>query len=194
MYKNPCENIEIIQETLTCDSNFTTFNIPPNKGYIFTINDTNLSCVLYFYSELENFFYEYDDAMLKPVKNGTQFYNTQIIYTNMYFNNTKNVYVFISNTSIVEKEEEPNKEYNNTNNKNNANNTNNTNNTNNFFRGKKKGKNSLAGILLISILVPVVVIGILLAIIFMSRKTIPITKTVQCQNSHDSLQTINNKA
>ena len=190
MYKNPCENIEIIQETLTCDSNFTVFNIPPNTGYIFTINDTNnIGCNLYFYSELENFFYSNENDEFELVENGTRFFNNQKIYTNLYFNNTENVYVVISNTSIEEKEsnkesnEESNKEYNEE-----------YNNTNNFFRGRKKRKNSLAGILLISILVPVVVIGILLAIIFMSRKTIPITKTVQCQNSQDSLQTINNKA
>jgi hypothetical protein len=176
--KDPCENIEIIQETLTCDSNFTVFNIPPNKGYIFTINDTNnLSCSLYFYSELDNFFYEYKDTELKPVKNGTLFLNGLKIYTNMYLNNTENVYVTISNTIIEEKEEEKEEEYNKE-----------YNNTNNYFRGRKKRKSSLAGILLISILVPVVVIGILLAIIFMNRKTIPITKTVEYQNSQDSLQ------
>jgi hypothetical protein len=74
--KDPCENIEIIEEALTCDSNFTVFNIQPNKGYIFTINDTNnVNCILYFYSELENFLYEYKGNYLKPVKNGTLSFN-----------------------------------------------------------------------------------------------------------------------
>ena len=174
--KDPCEDIEIINETLTCDSNFSVFNITPNIGYIFTINDNNnKNCSLYFYSELENYFYTPENIVLRPVKNGTKFLNGNKIYTNMYLNNTENVNIAISNKII---EEDNEKEENN-------------NNTNSYFRGRKiNKKNSLAGILLISILVPIAVIGILIGMIIMTKKAIP--KVVEKSNIQDSINKFNN--
>ena len=37
--------------TLTCDSNFSAFDITPNQSYTFTVaDDKNKNCSLYFYS------------------------------------------------------------------------------------------------------------------------------------------------
>ena len=166
--KDPCEDIEIINKTLTCDSNFSAFDIKPNQSYTFIINDSNnQNCSLYFYSELDNYFYVNSTSV---IKNGTQLVNGSEIYTNIYLNNTENVHITISKEKIEEK----------------ANNS-----TKSYFRGRKiNKKNSLAGILLVSILVPIVAISILIGMIIMTKKTIP--KVVENPTTQDSFNKFNN--
>ena len=173
--EDPCEKIEIKNITLKCNEN-VTYNIEPNKGYIFTIgNESGENCSLYFYSELENYFFSYDKhKTLKPIENGTQFYKGSKIYTNMYLNDTEIVKVTMRNTSIEEEEETDDAIWNN---------------PNIFFRGKKtSSKMSIAGIILISVLVPLAVLGIVIATIVFAPKPTPIMKSAAYTQSFSSTQ------
>ena len=183
--EDPCENIEIIDNiTLNCSENLDNFNIEPNKGYIFTINDqNNKNCSLFFYSEFNNFFFlngPYNSFY--PITNGTKVANGTKVYSNIFMNTTEVVKISIKNTSqgnSTEKgEEEEEEEQKNT--------------TTNYFRGRKKSSNkmSTAGIILISILVPLAAAGIAIAAIILTRKSVPITKIESYPNTEHSLKRI----
>ena len=119
--KDPCEYIEIFNMTLTCDSNFSAFDITPNQSYTFTVaDDKNKNCSLYFYSELDNYFFS-DNESLIFVKNGTKISNGNQI-SNIYLNNTENVHIAISTTKLEEKS---------------------SNSTKSYFRGRKINKKNL---------------------------------------------------
>ena len=154
--------------TLTCDSNFSAFDITPNQSYTFTVaDDKNKNCSLYFYSELDNYFFS-DNESLIFVKNGTKISNGNQI-SNIYLNNTENVHITISKEKIEEK-------------------TNNS--TKSYFRGRKiNKKKSLTGILLVSILVPIIALGALLGMIIMTKKATP---KVVANPTEDSLNRFNN--
>ena len=166
--EDPCEKIEIKNIALKCNEN-VTYDIEPNKGYIFTIgNESDENCSLYFYSQLENYFFSYNEySVLKPVENGTQFYKGSKIYTNMYLNDTEIVKVKMRNTSIEDEEDEEGTDSDKI-----------LNNSNVFFRGRKtSNKMSTAGIILISVLVPLAVLGIVIATIALTPKPIPINNS-----------------
>ena len=101
--EDPCENIEIQNITLNCNESLN-YDIEPNKGYIFTIenNNNDENCSLYFYSKYENFFFIYEGAGLKPVENGTQFSNGTKIYSNIYLNNSEIVTISIKTTNTTD--------------------------------------------------------------------------------------------
>ena len=166
--KDPCEYIEIFNMTLTCDSNFSAFDITPNQSYTFTVaDDKNKNCSLYFYSELDNYFFS-DNESLIFVKNGTKISNGNQI-SNIYLNNTENVHIAISTTKLEEKS---------------------SNSTKSYFRGRKiNKKKSLTGILLVSILVPIIALGALLGMIIMTKKATP---KVVANPTEDSLNRFNN--
>ena len=159
--EDPCENIEIKNITLNCNESLD-YDIEPNKGYIFTIDNNNNNdenCSLYFYSKYENFFFKYEDIVLRPVVNGTQISNGTKIYSNIFLNNSEIVKISIkttNNTNTTDEgdnnEKEPKK------------------NATRYFRRKKNNGSSTAGIILISIFVPIVVIGFLiLAYVFTGK-------------------------
>ena len=163
--EDPYEKIEIKNITLNCNESLD-YDIEPNKGYIFTIDNNNIdeNCSLYFYSKYENFFFQYEDVILTPVENGTQFSNGSKIYSNIFLNNSEIVKISIRNTNEnVEgnnKEEEPK----------NDTNTNNTdiNDITKYFR-RKNGLSTTA-IVLISIFVPIAVIGFSILAYVLTRK------------------------
>ena len=152
--EDPCEKIEIKNITLNCDEN-VEYDIEPNKGYIFTINSkNNENCSLYFYSEYENFIFAYNhELVLKPVENGTQFSTGNKIYSNIFLNHSESVKISIKNTKDETDGEEK------------------KNSTNGFFRRKKKNSGlSTAAIVLMSVFIPLAVIGSLIAAIILARK------------------------
>ena len=155
--EDPCENIEIVNITLNCNESLN-YDIEPNKGYIFTIenNNNDENCSLYFYSNYENFFFKYENVVLKPVENGTQFSNGTKIYSNIYLNNSEIVTISIKSTI----------------------NTNNTdiNDITKYFR-RKNGLSTTA-IVLISIFVPIAVIGFFILAYVLTRKAAKIPEVL----------------
>ena len=178
--EDPCENIEIVNITLNCNESLD-YDIEPDKGYIFTIDNNNNDedCSLYFYSKYENFFFRYEELALKPVENGTQFSNGTKIYSNMFLNNSEIVKISIkttNNTNMTDEgdnnEEEPKNETT-------------TNATTRYFRRKKNNGLSTAGIVLISIFVPIAVIGFLILAYVLTRKAARIPE-IRSSNSYNS--------
>ena len=155
--EDPCEKIEIKNVTFKCNDNME-YDIEPDKGYIFTLETKdNENCSLYFYSKYENFFFVYDNqALLIPVENGTEFVNGTKIYSNFYLNHSETVSVSIRNTDNEtnnngEGEEEKS--------------------TNVYFiRRKKSSGLSTVAIVLMSVFIPIVVIGSLITVIILTRK------------------------
>ena len=108
--EDPCESIILNNITLNCEKEIIEYEIEPNQAYIFTIDDNNGNCSCTFYSELDNFFFTYDDKkILKPVKNGTVFKGGDNIYSNIYLNTTENIKINIK-AKNGDKEEEEEKE------------------------------------------------------------------------------------
>ena len=171
--KAPCDNFEIKNITVNCDENLD-YEIEPNTGYIFNVKDENdENCSLHFFSEYENFFYAKSGTQnLKSVENGTEVSNGESIFSNLFLNNSENVKILIRNTSNAEninnEEEEKNATY-------------------IFFRRKKSSGLSTVGIVLISILMPLAVIGTIIATIVLTRKT-AINTHIKSLNSDASLR------
>ena len=163
--EDPCEKIEIKNITLNCNESLD-YDIEPNKGYIFTIDNNNIdeNCSLYFYSKYENFFFQYEDVILTPVENGTQFSNGSKIYSNIFLNNSEIVKISIRNTNTTDEGN------NNENEPKNDTNTNNTdiNDITKYFR--RKNGLSTTEIVLISIFVPIAVIGFSILAYVLTRK------------------------
>ena len=179
--KDPCEKFEIKNITVNCDENLD-YEIEPDTGYIFNVKDeNNQNCSLYFFSEYENFFYTINRSKnYGPVENGTKISNGKSIYSNLFLNNSEIVKILIRNTSnasnaenINNNEKEKEKE------KKNA--------TNMFFRRQKSSGLSTVGIVLISILIPLAVIGSTIAIIALTRKT-AINTPIEIPSSDASLK------
>ena len=176
--EDPCENIEIVNITLNCNESLD-YDIEPDKGYIFTIenNNNDENCSLYFYSNYENFFFKYENVVLKPVENGTQFSNGTKIYSNIFLNNSEIVTISIKSTintnntdttdEVDNEEEEP------------------KNDTTLYFRRKKNNGLSTAGIVLISIFVPIAVIGFFILAYVLTRKAAKIPE-IRISNNYSS--------
>ena len=160
--EDPCEKIEIKNITLNCNESLD-YDIEPNKGYIFAIDNNNNdeNCSLYFYSKYENFFFRYEDIVLKPVENGTQFSNGSKIYSNIFLNNSEIVTISIKTTNTTDERD---------NNEEESTNETTTNATTRYFRPKKNNGLSTAGIVLISIFVPIAVIGSFILAYILTRK------------------------
>jgi hypothetical protein len=175
--EDPCENIEIQNITLNCNESLT-YDIEPNKGYIFTIenNNNDENCSLYFYSKYENFFFRYEDVVLKPVEYGTQFSNGTKIYSNIYLNNSEIVTISIKTTNTTDERD---------NNEEESTNETTTNATTRYFRPKKNNGLSTAGIVLISIFVPIAVIGFFILAYVLTRKAAKIPEVLS-SNSYNS--------
>ena len=62
--EDPCESIILNNITLNCEKEIIEYEIEPNQAYIFTIDDNNGNCSCTFYSELDNFFFTYDDKKI----------------------------------------------------------------------------------------------------------------------------------
>ena len=110
---------------------------------------------LFFYSEKENYFYYFSPEGFILFKNGTGLPNGNRILTNIYLNDTENIKITIKNKKIEEKEEdEP------------------QNKTTNYFNRNRKTSSGLskAAVVLISVLVPVGLIGVVIAAIALTRK------------------------
>ena len=134
-------------------------------------NDEN--CSLHFFSEYENFFYAKSGTQnLKSVEKGTEVSNGESIFSNLFLNNSESVKILIRNTSnltnINNEEEEKNATY-------------------IFFRRKKSRGLSTVGIVLISILIPLAVIGSIIATIVLTRKA-AINTHIKSLNSDASLR------
>ena len=164
--EDPCESIISNNITLICEKEIIEYEIEPNQAYIFTIDDNNGNCSCTFYSELDNFFFTYDDKkILKPVKNGTVFKGGDNIYSNIYLNTTENIKINIKakngekeeGEEKEDEEEEEEKEEK-------------TNKYNTYFNRKKKKKLSTAGIILISIFTSLAAIVILVIFYFLCIK------------------------
>ena len=164
--EDPCESIILNNITLNCEKEIIEYEIEPNQAYIFTIDDNNGNCSCTFYSELDNFFFTYDDKkILKPVKNGTVFKGGDNIYSNIYLNTTENIKINIKakngdkeeGEEKEDEEEEEEKEEK-------------TNKYNTYFNRKKKKKLSTAGIILISIFTSLAAIVILVIFYFLCIK------------------------
>ena len=154
-------------------------------SYIFTINNNNNdeNCSLYFYSKYENFFFKYDQsAVLRPVKNGTQFSNGTKIYSNIYLNNSEIVTISIKTTNTTDERD---------NNEEESTNETTTNATTRYFRPKKNNGLSTAGIVLISIFVPIAVIGFFILAYVLTKKAAKISE-VRSSNSYSSQVRFNN--
>ena len=181
MYLCPCEKIEVIDNiTLNCQKQKYEYIIEPNKGYIFTIDDSIENCSLTFNSELDNFFYKLNEQnALRPVDNGTNLSNGNKIYTNIFLNTTEDVKITILSTNKTENEEEEEEHL--------------KNKTHLYFRARKTGnKMSTAGIILISILIPLAVVGIITTIIILTRKASNIPKNGATPYTENSLKKFNN--
>ena len=161
--EDPCENIMLNNMTLSCEKELK-YEIEPKKAYIFTIDKNNGNCSYTFYSELDNFFFIYnEDYFLEPVKNGTEFTDNVEVYTNFYLNTTENIKI-----TIISKNEDENKkeeeiesvQQNNT--------------FNLFTRTKKKNKLSTAGIILISIFgsLAAIILTVIICILSSKKKVI----------------------
>ena len=150
------------------------YDIEPNKGYIFTIenNNNDENCSLYFYSKYENFFFIYEGAGLKPVENGTQFSNGTKIYSNIFLNISEIVTMSIKTTNNINMTDEGD------NNKEEPKNETTTNATTRYFRQKKNNGLSTAGIVLISIFVPIAVIGFFILAYVLTRKAAKIPEVL----------------
>lgn len=146
---------------------------------MFTIDDKkNPNCTLFFYSELENYFFVYNrNRDLEPTKNGTEFSNGDKIYANIYLNNTKNVNITIKNLKEDENGEEEDES---------------KNKMNIFFRGRKNSSLSTTGIVLISVLIPLGLIVIVIAMIALYRKAAPLANIGENPNIVDSSQNLKN--
>ena len=167
--KAPCEKIEIKNLTINCDENLD-YDIEPDKGYIFNVKSENdENCSMYFFSKYENFFYAKNNSInLGPVENGTGVSNGESIYSNLFLNNSEIVQILIRNTSNVNEEEEKNSTF-------------------IFFRKQKSSGLSTVGIVLISVLIPIAVIGSIIATIILTRKT-TINTHIKSFNSDASLK------
>ena len=151
--EDPCEKIILNNITLNCEKEIE-YEIEPNKAYIFTLDENNGKCSYTFYSELDNFFFTYNNQkVLKPVKNGTEFTGNNKIYTNFYLNTTENIKINIKAEN--EDEDEDEKEYNH---------------NSLLNRKRKKNKLSTAGIILISIFGSLAAIGITLLVCILSQR------------------------
>jgi len=91
---------------LNCEKEIE-YEIEPNKAYIFKLDENNGNCSYTFYSELDNFFFAYNDLkVLKPIKNGSEFTGNKNIYTNFYLNTTENIKITIKAKNEDEDEDE----------------------------------------------------------------------------------------
>ena len=108
--EDPCEKIILNNIILNCEKEIE-YEIEPNKAYIFKLDENNGNCSYTFYSELDNFFFAYNDLkVLKPVKNGSEFTGNKNIYTNFYLNTTENIKITIKAKNEDEDEYEDEKE------------------------------------------------------------------------------------
>ena len=205
----------IDNKTLNCDEDVVGFTVEPNKFYSFYINDTeNLNCSFQFYSDKENYLYSFDYD-IEPLKNGYETLNgDETILTNIYFNDTENVAIIIKankkeeeKEKEIEKEKEKEKEEKEKENKKEKEEEEekgkekekeeeekSQNKTNNFYRSRKTNRGlSKTGIVLVSVLVPLGLIGIVTAMIVLTRKVTPLNNTRENNNKIDSIMNLNFK-
>ena len=133
---------------------------------------------LFFYSEKENYFYYFSPEGFILFKNGTGLPNGNRILTNIYVNDTENIKITIKNKKIEEKEEEKEKEEDEPQNK-----------TTNYFNRNRKTSSGLskAAVVLISVLVPVGLIGVVIAAIALTRKATTMPNIREHNNKMDSI-------
>ena len=168
--KAPCEKFEIKNLTIDCNENID-YDIEPDKGYIFNVKSENdENCSLYFFSKYENFFYAKNETpSLGPVENGTKISDGESIYSNLFLNHSENVKILIRNTSD-------------------AKNINEEKNDTIYFRRKKSSGLSTVGIVLISIFIPLAVIGAIIATILLTRKPTINNSHIRSFNSDTSIK------
>ena len=93
--------------------------------------------------------------MLEPVGNGTEVSNGESICSNLFLNNSEIITISIRNTSDGKNNDEEEEE---------------KNATIKYFRKADSGRLSTAAIVLMSIFIPIAVIGSLIAAILLTRK------------------------
>ena len=109
-----------------------------------------------FFSEYENFFYAKNNTpVLESVENGTEVSNGKSICSNIFLNNSETVTISIRNTSDGKNNDDDEEE---------------KNATIKYFRKADSGRLSTAAIVLMSIFIPIAVIGSLIAAILLTRK------------------------
>ena len=125
---------------------------------------------MYFFSKYENFFYAKNETpSLGPVENGTKISDGESIYSNLFLNHSENVKILIRNTSD-------------------AKNINEEKNDTIYFRRKKSSGLSTVGIVLISIFIPLAVIGSIIATILLTRKPTINNSHIRSFNSDTSIK------
>ena len=112
----------------------------------------------------------------QSVENGTKFEFGEVVLTNIYLNDTENVKITIKKEKEKKKEDDKSQ--------------NGTTKTNNFFRVRKNRGLSKAGVVLISVLVPIGLIGIVVALITLIRKTDPLANIKVNNNQIDSIKNV----
>jgi len=126
----------------------------------------------------------------QSVENGTKFEFGEVVLTNIYLNDTENVKITIKKEKEEKKEDEGEKEKEEEKEKEDDKSQNGTTKTNNFFRVRKNRGLSKAGVVLISVLVPIGLIGIVVALITLIRKTDPLANIKVNNNQIDSIKNV----